>query len=103
MGAEDLTNDLAAVLLLVKERGTTVCTGACETRLPGELHCLNASQMLHISAQGYKNRLLQLVRMGMLDLQRVKRHDGKVMGQYTVSEAGLKALSHTQPGQAGTK
>jgi hypothetical protein len=93
MGAEDLTADLIELLHLVKEKGQTVCTGACELRHPGELHCFNASQMLHISAQGYKNRLLHLVRMGLLNLRRVKRHDGKVMGQYTLSEEGLKALS----------
>jgi predicted ArsR family transcriptional regulator len=93
MEVEDLTNDQVALLRLIKERGSSVCTGACENRLPGELHCLNASQMLHISAQGFKNRLLRLVRMGLLDLQRVKRADGKVMGQYTVSEEGIEALS----------
>jgi hypothetical protein len=93
MGADKLTDDLVALLHLVRQRGASVCTGACELRRPGELHCFNASQMLHISAQGFKNRLLHLVRMGMMDLSRVERHDGKVMGQYTVSEEGLKALS----------
>jgi hypothetical protein len=93
MGADKLTDDLVSLLHLVQQRGASVCTGACEHRLPGELHCFNASQMLHISAQGFKNRLLHLVRMGMMDLNRVERHDGKVMGRYTVSEEGLKALS----------
>jgi hypothetical protein len=93
MDVENLTTDLIELLKLVKKRGQTVCTGACELRLPGELHCFNASQMLHISAQGYKNRLLHLARIGLLNLQRVNRHDGKVMGQYTLSETGLKALS----------
>ena len=93
MGAENLTDDLVALLQLVKQWGASVCTGACEHRHPGELHCFNASQMLHISAQGFKNRLLHLVRMGLLELKRVKRHDGKVMGRYTVSKEGLEALS----------
>jgi hypothetical protein len=93
MSAEDLTADLIALLDLVRQWGATVCTGACELRRPGELHCFNACQMLHISAQGYKNRLFRLVRMGLLNSRRVKRHDGKVMGQYTLSEAGLRALS----------
>lgn len=92
MGAEILTDDLVALLQLVKEEGSSVCTGACELRLPGELHCVNACQMLHVSAQGFKNRLLHLVRLGLLELKRVKRHDGKVMGQYTVSQEGLRAL-----------
>jgi hypothetical protein len=95
MGMEKLKDDLVALLQLVEESGCTVCTGACELRHPGELHCVNASQMLHISAQGFKNRLLHLVRLGLLNLERVKRHDGKVMGQYTVSEAGLKALARS--------
>ena len=92
MLVQGLTDDLLAVMHLVKERGSSVCTGACELRLPGELHCLNAGQMLNMSAQGFKTRLHELVLMGLLDRQRVTRGDGKVMGQYTVSEKGLKAI-----------
>jgi predicted ArsR family transcriptional regulator len=93
MSAENLTDDLLAVLHLLNEKGPTVCTGACELRLPGELHCLNAGQMLNISAQGFKNRLKKLVLMGLLDRHRVVREDGKAMGQYTVSKEGLKAIN----------
>lgn len=92
MIVEGLTDDMIAVMSLVKDKGSSVCTGTCEHRLPGELHCLNAAQILHISAAGFKDRLLRLVRMGLLDLRRVKRGDGKVMGQYTVSEEGLKTI-----------
>ena len=34
----------------------------------------------------------RLVMMELLDWRRVTRHDGKVMGQYTVSEEGLKVI-----------
>lgn len=90
---EELTDDLVAVMRLVQESGSSVCTGACERRLPGELHCLNAGQLLNISAAGFKTRLQKLVLMGLLELRRVTRHDGKVMGQYTLSEEGSRAIS----------
>ena len=93
MIAEKLRDDLVAVMHLVKERGSTVCAGTCEHRKSGELHCINASQMLNISPQGFKNRLRKLVLMGLLDRQRVTRYDSKVMGQYTLSEDGLKAIN----------
>lgn len=92
MLVEKLTDDLVAVMHLLNERGPSVCTGACENRLPGELHCLNACQMLNISATGFKTRLQELVLRGLLDRQRVTRYDGKVMAQYSLSEEGLKAI-----------
>lgn len=92
MPVEKLTDDLVAVMHLLKERGPSVCTGACEKRLPGELHCLNACQMLNISATGFKARLQELVLRGLLDRRRVARDDGKVMAQYSLSEEGLEAI-----------
>lgn len=89
---ERMTDDLVAVMHLIRENGSSVCTGACERRLPGELHCLNAGQILSISAAGFKARLQRLVLMGLLDLQRVTRDDGKVMAQYTLSDEGLRVI-----------
>ncbi len=87
-----VTGDLIAMLKLINQYGSTVCVGTCEHRLHGELHCLDGSQMLRISGQGYKNRLQRLVLMGLLNRQRVRRHDGKEMGQYTLTEEGLKTI-----------
>jgi hypothetical protein len=87
-----VTDDLIAMLKLINEYGSSCCVGACELRKPNELHCNNGSQLLRISSQGFKNRLQRLVMMELLDWQRVTRNDGKVMGQYTVSEEGLKVI-----------
>jgi predicted ArsR family transcriptional regulator len=76
----------------VDEFGSSVCVGTCEHRKPGELHCLNISQTLKISTTGVKNRLRRLVAMGYLNRDRVVRDDGKVMGEYTLSDDGLKLL-----------
>jgi hypothetical protein len=92
MAVEELTDDLVAVLRIVKESGPAVCTGSCKNRRPGELHCFNASQMLNISAAGFTARLQKLALIGLLDRQRVTRDDGKVMGQYTLSEKGSEAI-----------
>lgn len=92
MSNDKIPEDLLALLALIDEYGSTVCVGTCEHRKPGELHCLNISQLLKISTTGVKNRLRKLVMMGYLDRDRVKREDGKVMGEYTLSEDGLKLL-----------
>jgi predicted ArsR family transcriptional regulator len=87
-----ITDDLLALLALIDEYGSSVCVGTCEHRKPGELHCLNISHLLKLSSTGVKNRLRKLVLMGYLNRDRVEREDGKVMGQYTLSEEGLKLL-----------
>jgi predicted ArsR family transcriptional regulator len=89
---DKISEDLLTFLALIDAHGATVCVGTCEHRKPGELHCLNISQQLKISTTGVKNRLRNLVSMGYLNRDRVKREDGKVMGQYTLSEDGLKLL-----------
>lgn len=87
-----ISEDLLALLALIDEFGSSVCVGTCEHRKPGELHCLNISQRLKISTTGVKNRLRKLVSMGYLKRERVKRGDGKVMGEYTLSEEGLQLI-----------
>lgn len=87
-----ISDDLLALLALIDTFGSSVCVGTCEHRKPGELHCLTISHRLKISSTGVKNRLRKLVSMGYLDRNRVEREDGKVMGQYTLSEEGLKLL-----------
>lgn len=87
-----ISDDLLALLTLIDEVGSSVCVGTCEHRKPGELHCLNISQLLKISTTGVKSRLRKLVSMGYLNRDRVERDDGKVMGQYTLSEDGLELL-----------
>jgi DNA-binding HxlR family transcriptional regulator len=85
---ETLTNQMVAVMKLIKEKGDTVCAGTCEHRKPGELHCLTASQILKCSTSGYKRRLRELVQMGYLERNRVQREDGAQLARYTLTPEG---------------
>lgn len=87
-----LTRDRLAILAIIGEVGASICTGTCEHRKPGELHCHNISRRVKISSAGVKRRLREMVDMGLLDRQRVERSDGKVMARYTVSEKGRELL-----------
>lgn len=87
-----LSSDRLAILALIREAGCSICTGTCEHRKIGELHCHNISQRIKISSAGVKRRLREMVQMGLLQRDRVERYDGKVMAKYTVSEKGLELL-----------
>jgi predicted transcriptional regulator len=87
-----LSRDRLAILALIKEAGASVCTGTCEHRKPGELHCHNIGRKVKISSAGAKRRLRELVQMGLLRRERIERRDGKVMARYTVSDKGLELL-----------
>jgi DNA-binding HxlR family transcriptional regulator len=87
-----LSRDRLAILALIKETGCSICTGSCEHRKLGELHCHHISRRVKISSAGTKSRLRELTQMGLLDRERVERHDGKVMAKYTVSQKGLELL-----------
>jgi DNA-binding HxlR family transcriptional regulator len=87
-----LSRDRLAILALIREAGCSICTGTCEHRKPGELHCHTIGQRIKISSAGVKRRLREMVQMGLLQRDRVERHDGKVMAQYRVSEKGLELL-----------
>lgn len=87
-----LSSDRLAILAVIRQVGCTICTGTCEHRKPGELHCHNIGQRIKISSAGVKRRLREMVQMGLLHRDRVERTDGKVMAKYTVSEKGLELL-----------
>ncbi len=87
-----LTRDRLAILAVIREAGCSICTGACEHRKPGEVHCHNIGQRIKISSAGVKRRLREMVLMGLLNRDRVERYDGKVMAKYTVSAKGLELL-----------
>ena len=87
-----LSSDRLAILALIREIGASVCTGTCEHRKPGELHCPNIGRRVKISSAGVKRRLRELVQMGLLNRDRVERHDGKVMAKYTISAKGAELL-----------
>ena len=87
-----LSRDRLAILALIREVGSSICTGTCEHRKPGELHCHSIGQKIKISSAGVKRRLRELVQMGLLKRDRIEREDGKVMAKYTVSDKGLDLL-----------
>jgi DNA-binding HxlR family transcriptional regulator len=87
-----LSRDRLAILAVIREAGCSICTGTCEHRKFGELHCHNIGQRIKISSTGVKRRLREMVHMGLLERNRVERYDGKVIAKYTVSEKGLELL-----------
>lgn len=87
-----LTRDRLAILAVIREAGCSICTGTCEHRKPGELHCHTIGRRIKISSAGVKRRLREMVQMGLLKWDRVERNDGKVMARYTLSEKGVKLL-----------
>lgn len=89
---DSLSKDRLAILSLIRQIGTSVCTGTCEHRKPGEWHCHNISREVKISSAGVKRRLREMVEMGLLDRNLIEREDGKVMAQYTLSEKGMVFL-----------
>lgn len=93
MTLHSLTRDRLAILAMIREVGPGICTGTCEHRKPGELHCHNIGRRIKISSSGVKRRLREMVQAGLLDRARVERSDGKVMARYTVSEKGLELLN----------
>lgn len=87
-----LSKDRLAILAMIREAGCSICSGTCEHRKLGELHCHNISQRINISSAGVKRRLREMVQMGLLERNRVDRYDGKVLAKYTLSEKGLELL-----------
>jgi len=106
MAPEKLSDDLVALLRLVHEHGASYCSGTCEHRKPGELHCHTMGQILKISSTGAKRRRWKLVQMGLMNRHRFERENGHVVAKFTVSSEGLDLLqtldktdtSRTEPG-----
>lgn len=73
MASERVGEDLLAIMRIIGERGGTDCSGTCHHRKPGEFHCHTISQMLRISSSGVKERILTLVRMGLLQRRKIQR------------------------------
>ncbi len=93
MTHQELSADLLAILNMIKEKGGTDCSGTCHHRKPGEFHCHVMGPMLKISSQGVKNRILALLRMGLLERRRITRAGALPLIRFVVSPAGEKALA----------
>ncbi|SPF50523.1 Transcriptional regulator (fragment) [Syntrophobacter sp. SbD1] len=91
MSPGELSEDLLAILRIVKERGGTDCSGSCHHRKPGEFHCHTLSQLLKISSSGVKERIRNLVNMGLMERHRIEGDNPLV--RFTVSPDGEKVLA----------
>ncbi len=92
MPSTELPEDLVSILQMIKENGGADCSGSCHHRKPGEYHCHVISQELKISSSGVKRRILELVRLGMLERNRMEREGTYPITKFTVTEQGELAL-----------
>ena len=90
---QQVDDDLLTMLKVLKVEGGTDCTGTCHHRKPGEFHCHVFGKMLNISSQGIKNRLLKLVRMGLVERNRVERPGAGLLVRFTVTQAAEELLA----------
>jgi hypothetical protein len=82
---QPIDDDLLTMLKVLKKEGGTDCTGTCHHRKPGEFHCHVFGRMLKLSSQGIKNRLLKLMRMGLVERKRIERPSASPMVRFTVT------------------
>jgi hypothetical protein len=94
---ESIEDDLVTILKVLKERGGTDCTGTCHHRKPGEFHCHTFGNMLNISSQGVKNRLLRLMRMGLVERSRITREDSTLLVRFTITDLAERVLARFEP------
>ncbi|MGC8494012.1 MAG: hypothetical protein ACP5SH_19995 [Syntrophobacteraceae bacterium] len=87
-----LSEDLLAIMRIVKEHGGTHCSGTCHHRRVGEFHCHTISQMLRLSSSGVKERLRNLVEIGLMERRRIIQN-GHVIAIFLVSQEGEKVLA----------
>ena len=92
MAEDRLSDDLVSILKIIQERGGTDCSGSCHHRKPGEFHCHTIAQELRISSSGVKERILSLLRRGLLDRRRITREGTYPLTRFIVSKEGSKIL-----------
>ncbi len=93
MLSEKLSEDLLTILSVIRDEGGTDCTGTCHHRKPGEFHCHTLGRMLNLSSQGVKNRILSLLRSGLLRRERVNREGGTLLVRFLITQEGEKELA----------
>lgn len=96
-----LSQDLLAILRIIKERGGTDCSGSCHHRKPGEFHCHLVGQMLKISSSKVKAQILQLVDLGLLERTRVEKVGEAPLLRFIVTSLGDEFLAGADSSPAG--
>jgi len=94
MSMEPLSEEHLSVLKVIGDAGGTDCTGTCHHRHPGEFHCHTFGRMLNISSQGVKNRILELLRLGLLQRKRVDRRGSTPLIRFVLTTKGKKILAY---------
>ncbi|MGD9364119.1 MAG: hypothetical protein PVH87_00360 [Desulfobacteraceae bacterium] len=94
---QPIDDDLMRILQVLKEKGGTDCTGTCHHRKPGEFHCHVFGRMLKLSSQGIKNRLLELMRMGLVERNRIKRSEAAPLVRFTITAKAEALLAKHEP------
>ncbi|MFH1114938.1 MAG: hypothetical protein V1792_13590 [Pseudomonadota bacterium] len=92
MPSTDLPEHLAPILQVIWDNGGTDCSGSCHHRKPGEYHCHVIGRELKISSSGVKKRILELLRLGMLERNRLEREGSFPVTKFTVTDQGKLAL-----------
>lgn len=90
---QPIDDDLLTMLKVLKDEGGTDCTGTCHHRQPGEFHCHVFGRMLSLSSQGIKNRLLKLMRMGLVERHRIERPASTPVFRFTVTQQAEALLA----------
>jgi hypothetical protein len=96
MSPQKIGENSLAILSVIRDRGGTDCTGTCHHRKPGEFHCHTFGNMLNLSSQGVKNRILALLRDGLLERKRVDRDDSTLLVRFTITPEGESILDRYQ-------
>jgi len=95
MLSEKIDKDSLAVLSIIRERGGTDCTGTCHHRKPGEFHCHTLGNLLNLSSQGVKNRILALLRDGLLERKRLNREGSTPLVRFIITPEGERILDNS--------
>ena len=96
MTSPGISQDLIEILKVLKKEGGTDCTGTCHHRKPGEFHCHTLGGILNISSQGVKNRILVLLRLGLVERQRVNRPTSTPLIRFIVTAKAEELLARCQ-------
>jgi len=93
---EQTDDDLITILKVLKTKGGTDCTGTCHHRKPGEFHCHDFGRLIKVSSQGIKNRLLKMMRMGLVERSRVERPDATPLVRFSITKKAEALLAEMQ-------
>jgi hypothetical protein len=94
MPTEKIGEDSLAILSIIRDRGGTDCTGTCHHRKPGEFHCHTLGNILKLSSQGVKNRILKMLRDGLLERIRPARKGSTLLVRFIITPEGERVLDN---------